>query len=100
MWLLRRKVIISAQGQLDEFLYLKYYFSLLPDGGPENDRERRDLSFDRYDREEPCNGMKQILTGFEKWSDRYMSSCNGQKNYSHQKKRMTKWKYILNKGTC
>ena len=73
---------------------VKYHFSQLPHGGPESDRERRDLSFDRYDREEPCIGMKQILTGFEKWSDRYISSCSGQRNHSHQKKRITKWRYI------
>ena len=76
------------------------YFSLLPHGGPESDRERRSLDFDRYDRENPCIGMKQILTGFSKWSDRYISSCNGQKNHSHQDKRITKWKYILSEGKC
>ena len=78
--------------------FLKYHFSVLPHGGPESDRERRDLNFDRYNREDPCIGMKQILTGFSKWSDRYISSCNGQKKHSHQKKRMLKWKYKLSKG--
>ena len=72
------------------------YFSM--HGGPESDRERRDLSFDRYDRENPCNGIKQILTGFYKWSNRYISSCSGQKNFSHQAKRIAKWRGILNEG--
>ena len=90
--------IVFDQRCLDELLYLKHHFSLLPHGGPETHRERRDFSFDRYDREEPCIGMKQILTGFEKWSDRYISSCSGQKNHSHQKKRITKWRYILSEG--
>ena len=76
------------------------YFSVLPHGGPESQRERRDLDFDRYDREDPCIGMKQILTGFSKWTDRYISSCNGQKNFGHQEKRMKKWTYILNEGKC
>ena len=76
---------------------LSLYFSL-PHGGPENDRERRDLSFERLDRDDPCKGMKQIITGFSKWSERYISSCPGQKNYSHQTKRMTKWGRILRKG--
>ena len=75
-----------------------YLYFRLPHGGPESDRERRDLSFDRYDRENPCTGMKQIITGFSKWSNRYISTCSGQKNYSHQIKRMTKWRGILNEG--
>ena len=72
----------------------------LPHGGPKSDRERRDIGFDRYDRENPCKGMKQIITGFAKWSERYISTCSGQKNYSHQAKRMVKWTDILNTGKC
>ena len=78
---------------------LKTYFSF-PHGGPESDRKRRDLNFDRYDRENPCAGMKQILNGFSKWTDRYISACSGQKNHSYQQKRLTKWRYILSKGIC
>ena len=71
----------------------------MPHGGPNpENRERRDISFDRYDRENPCIGMKQIITGFSKWSKRYISSCNGQKKHSHQTKRMAKWGNILSKG--
>ena len=76
------------------------YLSLLPHGGPESDRERRDLIDDRYNTRDPCIGMKQILTGFAKWSDRYISSCNGQKNHSHQAKRLLKWRYTLSEGKC
>ena len=75
-----------------------YDENLLPHGGPSDDRKRRDAEFDRYDRNDPCTGMKQIITGFSKWSDRYISKCSGQKNYSHQAKKMTKWGGILNKG--
>ena len=70
----------------------------LPHGGPSDDRKRRDAEFDRYNRDDPCVGMKQIITGFSKWSDRYISSCSGQKNHQHQAKRMQKWRDILNKG--
>ena len=70
----------------------------LPHGGPSDDRKRRDAEFDRYERDDPCTGMKQIITGFSKWSERYISKCSGQKNYSHQVKRMTKWGGILNIG--
>lgn len=48
-------------------------------------------------KEDPCKGMKQIITGFSKWSDRYISSCSDQKNHQHQAKRMQKWSGILNK---
>ena len=60
----------------------------LPHGGPSDDRKRRDAEFDRYDRVNPCKGMKQLITGFSKWSERYISSCSGQKNYQHQANRM------------
>ena len=43
--------------------------------------------------------MKQILTGFSKWSDRYISECSGQRTMQHQKKRMIKWGGIMNSVT-
>merc|ERR1712150_363010 len=61
-------------------------------------RKRRDVEFDRYDWVNPCKGMKQIITGFSKWADRYISSCSGQKNYQHQTKRMEKWGGIMNEA--
>ena len=70
----------------------------LPHGGPSDDRKRRDAEFDRYDRVNPCRGMKQLITGFTKWSERYISSCSGQKNHKHQATRMEKWAGIMNKG--
>ena len=68
---------------------MKYHFRM--HGGPESDRQRREDSFERYSRDDPCLGMKQLTTGFSKWSDRYLSSCFGQKNHQHQNKRMEKW---------
>ena len=75
-----------------------YDENLLPHGGPSDDRKRRDAEFDRYDRVNPCKGMKQLITGFTKWSERYISSCSGQKNYQHQANRMQKWGDIMNTG--
>ena len=75
-----------------------FYDENLPHGGPSDDRKRRDAEFDRYDRVNPCRGMKQLITGFAKWSERYISSCSGQKNEQHQAKRMEKWGGIMNKG--
>merc|ERR1712176_758877 len=55
-------------------------------------RSRRDIDADeRYDREDPAVGTKQITTGFAKWADRYLSRCSGQKNYQFQANRMEKW---------
>ena len=71
----------------------------LPHGGPENDRERREVDLERYNRDNPCIGIKEILTGFSKWSDRYISACSGQDKHRYQNKRMTKWKADIVKGT-
>merc|ERR1712207_33064 len=46
----------------------------LPHGGPERKR-REDDDMDRYNREDPVQGTKQITTGFRKWAERYISQC-------------------------
>ena len=62
----------------------------LPHGGPE--RKRRDLDdVDRYDREDPTVGVKQLTTGYRKWAERYLSQCSGQRQYQYQVTRMNKW---------
>ena len=56
------------------------------------DRKRRDIDVgDRYDRENPCRGVKQLTTGFANWVDRYIPNCSGQRDHSHQINRMKKW---------
>ena len=66
----------------------------LPHGGPE--RKRRDAEdVDRYNREDPSVGVKQLTTGYRKWAERYLSTCSGQKNYQHQVNRMAKWNNLL-----
>ena len=67
----------------------------LPHGGPA-ERKRRDLiDVDRYDREHPDVGIKQLTTGYRKWAERYLSACSGQKQYQHQVNRMNKWNSLL-----
>ena len=64
----------------------------MPHGGPSDDRKRRAADdVDRYDRDDPSVGVKQLTTGFSKWAARYLSQCSGQKNYKYQVNRMTKW---------
>ena len=70
----------------------------LPHGGPSERRKREidaDAIWDRYDREDPSVGTKQITTGFRKWAERYLSECSGQRNYNYQVNRMNKWNGLL-----
>ena len=62
----------------------------LPHGGPARKRRSDDFE-DRYDREDPVVGIKQITTGYRKWAERYLSQCFGQRNYYHQVNRMNRW---------
>ena len=50
-----------------------------------------------YDTGNPCT-ITKLMSGFSKWVDKYISSCNGQKMRSHQKNRLEKWRNIFNKG--
>ena len=70
----------------------------LPHGGPSERRKREidaDSIWDRYDREDPSVGTKQITTGFRKWAERYLSECSGQRNFNYQVNRMNKWNGLL-----
>ena len=68
----------------------------LPHGGPSDDRKRRDADdVERYNRDDPSVGVKQLTTGFSKWAQRYLSQCSGQRNYQFQVNRMTKWNAAL-----
>ena len=61
----------------------------LPHGGPA--RKRRDFDEERYNREDPVEGIKQLTTGYRKWAERYLSQCSGQKKHAYQVKRMNQW---------
>ena len=52
---------------------------------------------EKYDTGNPCT-ITKLMSGFSKWVDKYIASCNGQKTKSHQKNRLEKWKNIFNKG--
>jgi hypothetical protein len=74
----------------------------LPHGGPERKRREDDYDYDysddnvdRYNREDPSTGARQITTGFRKWAQRYLSQCSGQKTYNYQVTRMSKWNQKL-----
>ena len=75
-----------------------YYDENSEHGGPAAaERKRREASsdLDRYNREDPVEGTKQITTGFRKWAERYISQCSGQRQYQHQINRMAKWNNLL-----
>ena len=63
----------------------------MPHGGPSDDRKRREADVDRYNREDPVVGIKQLTTGFSKWAQRYLSQCSGQKTFNYQVNRMASW---------
>lgn len=44
----------------------------------------------RYDRNNPMRGIKQIMTGFRKWSTRYISECAGQVSHKYHASRADK----------
>ena len=67
----------------------------LPHGGPADRKRRSDDFEDRYNRENPCQGIKQITTGYRKWAERYLSQCSGQRNSQFQVNRMNRWNSIL-----
>ena len=53
-----------------------YYDESSEHGGPAAERKRREASsdLDRYNREDPVEGTKQITTGFRKWAERYLAN--------------------------
>ena len=74
----------------------------LPHGGPapsEEARKRRnavdenDDDFERYNKNEPMVGIKQITSGFRKWAQRYIAECKVQPG--RQVDRANKWFNIL-----
>ena len=69
-----------------------FYDPSLPHGGPAPARKRREVDEEeRYNRDDPSEGIKQITTGFSKWAQRYIAACGNQRNDLVIKKRMTKW---------
>ena len=75
-----------------------YYDESSEHGGPaaaERKRREANSDLDRYNREDPVEGTKQITTGFRKWAERYISQCSGQRQYQHQINRMAKWNNLL-----
>ena len=51
-----------------------------------------------FDSSNPCGTLNELMNGYDEWVERHISSCGGQKNHSHQKNRMKKWRKKFNKG--
>ena len=62
----------------------------LPHGGPERKRREAD-DVERYNRDDPSEGVKQLTTGYRKWAERYLSQCSGQRQSQFQVNRMIRW---------
>ena len=70
----------------------------LPHGGPaiSDDRKRRDaIDEERYNRDDPSEGIKHITTGYKRWAERYLSQCSGQRQFQYQINRMNKWNAVF-----
>jgi hypothetical protein len=75
-----------------------------PGGSGKSRRSIDDMDVDRYNREDPCVGVRQIGTGYRKWAIRYLGRC-GQQSEDKEKngvvvggnhvRRMGKWIYLL-----
>lgn len=63
-----------------------------------DDQEFEFVDSERYNREDPCTGIKEIMNGFRKWADRYIGGCGGQANYKHQVNRANKFYGIFREG--
>jgi len=63
----------------------------LPHGGPADRKRRSNDEWDRYDRQDPAVGTKQITTGYRKWAERYIAQCSGQRDNKFQVNRMERW---------
>ena len=74
-----------------------FYDPSLPHGGPAPSRKRREVDEEeRYNRDDPSEGIKQITTGFSKWAQRYIAACGNQRNNLFTiKNRMEKWNDVL-----
>ena len=51
-----------------------------------------------YNISNPCDAVDELTIGYSKWVDRYIASCNGQENKSHQETRLEKWNNMLDIG--
>ena len=93
----KNKFGINAARMKKGFHRCGFYDETTPHGGPVNDARKRRADDDdlRYDRQDPCKGVKQITTGFRKWAERYTSNCSGQRRHNLQTLRMNKWYTIL-----
>ena len=74
-----------------------YENSLSHDGSSTNHEISSFDEFERYNQEDPVQGIKQITTGFRKWTELYLAACSGQKNFQYQINRMNRWNIKLRK---
>ena len=63
----------------------------LPHGGPVERKRREADDVERYNRDDPSEGVRQLTTGYRKWAERYISQCSGQRQNSFQVNRMNRW---------
>ena len=45
----------------------------------------------RYDKKNPLRGLRQIMTGYRKWAERYIDQCPAEK----KDKKLSKWANVF-----
>ena len=78
----------------------RFYRSYEKCGTRYSDNSEFDAMVDsiEYDSSNPCATVNEVMNGYDAWVERFISSCGGQRNNSHQKNRDTcSWKGQLEK---
>ena len=97
-------------GKNTEYLVIIFFFEILGNNknndrmrnsfekcGTDHDERDDEIDF-KYKTGDSCMAIKELMNAYSEWIERYISSCNGQRNYSHQKRRIQKWNNLFNKG--
>ena len=55
----------------------------------------KDVFAMRIDEIDPFRAVKQLTTGYTKWTKRFIGNCRGQQRNAHQQRRMELWNQKL-----
>lgn len=95
----QRRAVLSAEIAAKIAEYDDQLDGDFDDDDIDRDDARGPSGFARLERENPCKAIKQVFTGFKKWSLRYIGNCDGQATYQHMLLRSLKF-YDEFKGVC
>ena len=59
------------------------------------DNSEQDFVESRYDRSDPCHTVRNLISSFKTWTERFLYNCSGQRRHSYQAKRFDRWGDLL-----